>query len=285
MFKAMLGTSLLLLFGASWGLTPTLSVFSAPAIATAGIPTLVDFDFGASSCDSPLSQPQDCNWPYLKLWLMADPAYDSGITVWRPYCMVSPCISTNLSNFYITIPPSAVPDGRPYSLTYTLFHRDDNGSYSFFSPIWSAFESTAFNISGANTSWNDYDKQSGRFSTDNSNRAWWANLTCEALGCVRQCALDIEAPLVPFVGGPLPKLDECVEACPGMGWDPSSCITQNAVAVPTAQSPSSTNAAPISTTKSTGSSSTNVSSGLRFAGVQDLRFTIFSTLFTVMIAL
>ncbi|KAH8880529.1 hypothetical protein GQ53DRAFT_755066 [Thozetella sp. PMI_491] len=250
-------------------INPT-SVFSIPPVATAGVRTPVEFNFNASSCSSPLSESQDCDWPYLKLWLMADPAYEQGVIVWRPYCTLSPCVSTNLSSFDITIPPSAVPDGYPYGMTYQLFRRDDKtGNYTFNSPIWSSFESTIFNITGANTTWNDYDKQSGRFSTDNESRSWWANLTCDALACVRECALKYEAPKVPYVAGSLPELDKCVEACPGMGWDPSHCITENAAAV-TSATPSSSlsstssrlTSGTISETATAPTASTNASSRL-----------------------
>lgn len=224
----MLAAVLPLLFVVISGYTSS-GVFNLGPVATAGVPTRVNFNYSASSCSSPLSD-QGCGWPYLRLLLKADPRYTPGdITIWEPYCFISSCIATNLTNFEITIPTSAVPDGFPYTFDYSLFRPASNGSYSFYSAIWSAFDSPSFNITGSNATWTDYDK-SGRWWSDNANQPWFSNLTCEALECARQCAEDIEAPLVPFVGLAIPKLDACVEACPGMGWDPTKCITKNAVA-------------------------------------------------------
>lgn len=139
------------------------------------------------------------------------------------------CISTNLTSFNVTVPPSAVPNGAPYSLDYKLFDFHPNGTAREFSPIWSGFEGSRFSIAGSNKTdppWTRYDH---RYEPDNFFRPWYGNVSCEALACAMACANDLAAPSVPFVKTDFPELDACVEACPGYGWDPRVCVTENAV--------------------------------------------------------
>ncbi|RYP44789.1 hypothetical protein DL768_008780 [Monosporascus sp. mg162] len=67
--------------------------------------------------------------------------------------------------------------------------------------------------SGANTSWTKYEPM-GRQASDYGNRSWYNKVSCAALECAREYADEIVALQVPFVGGPIPALDVCVEACP-----------------------------------------------------------------------
>ena len=189
-----------------------------------------------------------------KLWLLADAQYkNNNMKSWSRYCLLSPCIATNISNFNITIPTSAVPDGYPYSLDYSLFRPNSNGSTSFYGPIWHTFEATTFNITGSTTAWTDYDK-TGRFSQDNYFRPWFPNLTCDALECARKCAAGILPPLVPYVNVPFPELDGCVATCFGMGAKPTRCFMQNAGPVSSPNETSST----ASTSKGTSSPKTDI---------------------------
>lgn len=158
-------------------------------------------------------------------------------------------MSTNLTSFDAVIPPTAVPNGGPYTLAYGLFAWLENGTIDSYYPIWSGFESTRFNITGANTSWTPYDL-TGRYDSDNGQRSWYYNVSCEALECARKCANEIVAPKVPYVGGEIPEVDACVEACPEYGWDPRQCVTENAADFV----PSATSAATSPTTSSASSS-------------------------------
>jgi hypothetical protein len=73
---------------------------------------------------------------------------------------------------------------------------------------------------------------------------------------------------VPFVAGPIPAMDKCVEACAGMGWDPDHCVTENAVTAATSSSPSTASAsvAMTSTLGTAAPSETKAALGLQFAG-------------------
>ncbi|KAI1371566.1 hypothetical protein F4677DRAFT_434988 [Hypoxylon crocopeplum] len=215
------------------------TVFIPPPVVTAGVPTPIQLNLSASTCDVNLGSQRGCDWPFFRPWLTADPKFESrGIFLIQPQCFLAPCVTTNLTSFEITLPPSAVPDGYPYSISYFFFNFRDNGTIDSYYPMWSGFQSERFNVTGANTSWTSYDLTS-RYNSDNSGRAWFGNVSCEALECARKCADKIVAPKVPFVGDPIPEMDACVEACPAYGWDPTDCITQNA-ALPSTTAPSST---------------------------------------------
>lgn len=122
-----------------------------------------------------------------------------------------------------------MPNGAPYSLDYKLFDFHPNGTAREFSPIWSGFEGSRFSIAGSNKTdppWTRYDH---RYEPDNFFRPWYGNVSCEALACAMACANNLAAPSAPFVKTDFPELDACVEACPGYGWDPRVCVTENAV--------------------------------------------------------
>lgn len=211
------------------------TVFYPPAVVTAGVPTTIKFDYNASSCKDTLEGGPNCDWPFFRLELTADPRFnytggsDDSIFLISRMCNLAACISTNLTSFNVTVPPSAVPNGAPYSLDYKLFDFHPNGTAREFSPIWSGFEGSRFSIAGSNKTdppWTRYDH---RYEPDNFFRPWYGNVSCEALACAMACANDLAAPSVPFVKTDFPELDACVEACPGYGWDPRVCVTENAV--------------------------------------------------------
>ncbi|KAI6088342.1 hypothetical protein F4821DRAFT_93730 [Hypoxylon rubiginosum] len=230
-------------------------VLTPPPIITAGSPAVIEFNLSASSCNSSFSSDRGCDWPFLTPWLTADPNHPpDGFFVVQQQCFLTPCVTTNLSNFEITLPPSAVPDGSRYALAFLLFKFRDNGTVDTYYPTFSGFGSDHFNITGANSTWTDLDVTSG-YQQAAGNRPWFWNVSCAALECARDCTDKFVGPKIPYVAGPIPELDACVEACPGYGWDPTECIKENAILT----SSTTSSSIPTSTLASSGSSSTSPS--------------------------
>jgi hypothetical protein len=212
--------------------------FSLPSTVTAGVPTRVTFSYTAYG---PSCFDNDCNWPYFRLWLTADLAYKNppqpnpnAVSSFKHFCLLELCISTNVTNFDIAIPPSLVGNGYPHTLGYDLFRSlNAPGSpyhWTLTTPNDFSTPSNVFNTTGGEE-WTGYD-QSGDFAATYQTASWSGNLTCAAFQCARDCAKRIEGQarqIVSAVETPNPDLDACVKACPGMGLDRTqNCVTKNA---------------------------------------------------------
>ncbi|KAK6834469.1 hypothetical protein PG987_009163 [Apiospora arundinis] len=141
---------------------------------------------------------------------------------WEPYCF-------DLSR-------TGVPTNCPiHSLTSPVTPRDPIDHYM---PSQSMYDPPLFNITGNNDSdpsaqWTQYDTDGHWWGGLGNLEGWLTNMSCASVGCGRQCAQRVLAPLLPESPSTNAKMTACLKACPGYGWDPYSCTRENVLAPPT----------------------------------------------------
>ncbi|RSM19484.1 hypothetical protein CDV31_001644 [Fusarium ambrosium] len=181
-----------------------------------------------------------CDWPYLRIYLGGDqdldffnrdPDYLKKLT---HYCYLEPCVTTNVTQLYLTIPQDAVPnsgtDGKggeegplwALSLRWDVYYLQPNGT-----AVNRRFglhdDSTWFNLTGADDEpWPE--NQTGYAWYMLMEKYAW-NIPCDAMKCARKCFGD-------YMDTPSGKkshdvVEKCVEACPGYGREEKGCITEN----------------------------------------------------------
>lgn len=227
-------------------------VLQIPELVAAGSPFNIHVDFANASWPNPECQgPGDCDWSYFRTYLMADSTHytktdrsgDGEVTVWRTYCMearycvlpivsrtyccfigyLSGCVSTDVTSFNATIPQDVFPNGYPYTLDHALFNVNANGSESLFSPTFSGFSATTFNISDSTGNWTEFVYNKGNYGIED----YLFDTPCDKLPCLEECQTKYIAPYVPYVRKMGDELDACVAACLE-GTEPRKhCIAEN----------------------------------------------------------
>ncbi|KAH6990990.1 hypothetical protein BKA56DRAFT_573554 [Ilyonectria sp. MPI-CAGE-AT-0026] len=214
------------------------NVLSTPNVVRAGEPFTIFTNLAAAHWPIPDCQgPGRCDMKYLRVYMMGDPTYETmtdrggPAIIWRQYCYLEGCVSTDLTSFNTTIPKASFPDGYPYSLDYMLFTPLDNGSISTLEPTFSIFEATTFNLTGATGNWSDFAYQSADYGIEK----YVYTVPCSAVPCLQDCQTEFVAPYVPFPRKKGEQLDACVKECKGDSDPMAKCLTKNATAAAAAE--------------------------------------------------
>ncbi|KAH7153326.1 hypothetical protein EDB81DRAFT_453389 [Dactylonectria macrodidyma] len=224
------------------------AVLDVPRIVTAGEDTLVHLNFSNSAKASYEHQFMEI---YAWAWTENE---------WSPeepnlYCLLNPCVATNLTTISINIPPDALPDTRML-VSYSLF-----GSLKVGFSTWGD-QSTGFNLTGGEATLSAWERKDGWGAVNH----WSSRLPCTSVACARTCLeehLDVDEYYWNQANSDRAAFADCVESCPGllaMGeYSSRTCTLTNATETSETDESESATA-----TSSTGAaSSTDDSSGPR----------------------
>ncbi|KAK8855709.1 hypothetical protein PGQ11_011621 [Apiospora arundinis] len=234
-----------LLYFTSWN--PVLAYIRAGPVldlvqtVAVGEPTLVRVNLSAHDPCNEITHHKGCGWPYMQMNLAAAPLGHPGKEkYWEPYCFVSGCLTANITSFNFTLPPGSLPNGGPYKLSYSFFNLTGNprDPIDHYMPSQSMYDPPLFNITGNNDSdpsaqWTQYDTDGHWWGGLGNLEGWLTNMSCASVGCGRQCAQRVLAPLLPESPSTNAEMTACLKACPGYGWDPYACTRENVLAPPT----------------------------------------------------
>ncbi|KAK7407850.1 hypothetical protein QQX98_009965 [Neonectria punicea] len=205
--------------------------FTTPVVVEAGDPFTIFINLSSASSDSADCQgPERCDMKYMRIYLMGDPTHDTKtdrtgeLIIWRQYCYLEGCVSTDLTSFNTTIPKASFPDGYPYSLDYNFFTPLDNGTTVTHQPTFSIFSATTFNLTGATGNWSEFAYELADYGIEK----YVYDVPCSAVPCLQECQTEWVTPYVPVPRRKGSEMDACVELCKVDSDPMDECLTRNA---------------------------------------------------------
>ncbi|KAH8714468.1 hypothetical protein BGZ61DRAFT_531088 [Ilyonectria robusta] len=229
------------------------AVLDVPHTVTAGEDTLVHLNFSNSAKAGYEHQYMEI---YAWAWTQKEVKDDWSSTQPVLYCLLDPCVATNLTTISLNVPADALPDAR-MAVSYALFHSDKVGFSTW------GDQSTDFNLTGGKATLSDWEVKNGWGAVSH----WTTRLPCTSVDCARAC-IEEHLDLNEYYynqGSRKTAFEACVEGCPGLlamgDYSSRTCTVENATKTSSEENESAT-----ASSSSDAASSSVDSSGPRAAG-------------------